>query len=352
MSAPVEIAGRAIGPGEPVYVIAEAGVNHDGDVDRALALVDAAAAAGADAVKFQTFDPAALASDGAPLAEYQQGRVEAESQRAMLDRLALGEDDFRRLAGHARDRGVAFLSTPFDEGSAELLERLGVPAFKVGSGELTNLPLLASLARRGRPLLVSTGMATIDEVGAAVRAVREAGSPPLVLLHCLSAYPAPADQANLRAIGTLREAFGVPVGWSDHCLELEPTLAAVALGAVVVERHLTLDRTAAGPDHSMSSEPPELAELIRRIRVVEAALGDGVKRPQQAELDTRAVARRSLVATRDLAAGERINAGDVAIKRPGGGLEPRELERLVGARLALAVRRDEPFAERHLASDG
>jgi N-acetylneuraminate synthase/N,N'-diacetyllegionaminate synthase len=351
MTAALTIDGRRIGGGEPVYVIAEAGVNHDGDVGRALALVDAAADAGADAVKFQTFDPAALASGDAPLADYQRDAGESGSQRAMLERLALAEADFERLAARARERGIAFLSTPFDEGSAGVLERIGVPAFKVGSGELTNLPLLRSLAARGRPLLLSTGMATLEEVGAAVDAIRGAGDPALALLHCVSSYPAPLDQANLRAIATLREAFGVPVGYSDHCMELEASVAAVALGAVLVERHLTLDRGAPGPDHAMSSEPAELAELVRRIRRVESALGDGVKAPQPAEAGTRDVARRSLVATRDLSAGERVGAGDVAIKRPGGGLAPDDLGRVVGAILAAAVRRDEPFAERHLTGD-
>jgi N-acetylneuraminate synthase/N,N'-diacetyllegionaminate synthase len=351
MSGPIAIDGRRIAAGEPVYVIAEAGVNHDGDVDRALALIDAAADAGADAVKFQTFDPAALASDAAPLADYQRDSGETGSQRAMLERLALREPDFERLAMRARERGIAFLSTPFDDASADLLDRVGVPAFKIGSGELTNLPLLRSLAARGRPLLLSTGMATLDEVGAAVDAIRAAGDPPLALLHCVSSYPAPLAQANLRAIVTLRDAFGVPVGYSDHCLELEASVAAVALGAVVIERHLTLDRSAAGPDHAMSSEPDELAELVARIRRAQSALGSGQKTPQPAEADTRAVARRSLVATRDLGAGARVGAGDVAVKRPGGGLAPAEIDRVVGATLTAAIGRDEPFAERHLGGD-
>jgi N,N'-diacetyllegionaminate synthase len=348
MSGPIDIGGRRVGTGEPVYVIAEAGVNHNGDLGAAIALVDAAADAGADAVKFQTFDPSALAASSAPLADYQEAAGERESQRTMLDRLRLPDEAFARLAEHAAARGITFLSTPFDERSADLLAAIGVPAFKVGSGELTNLPFLSSLAARGLPLLLSTGMSTMDEIVDAVAAVSSAGAPPLALLHCVSSYPTPADQANLRAIATLRERLDLPIGYSDHCVEPEVTLAAVALGAVIVERHFTLDRSAPGPDHALSLEPAELADLVRSIRLVEASLGDGEKVPQDVEMNTRAVARRSLVAARDLDAGERLDAAAVAIKRPGGGLPPGDLERVVGARLRTPLARDEQITDGHL----
>jgi N-acetylneuraminate synthase/N,N'-diacetyllegionaminate synthase len=339
---------RQISGGAPVFVIAEAGVNHDGRLEDALALVDAAAESGADAVKFQTFDPSALASSDAPLAGYQMSRTAAESQVGMLEGLRLPDDAFDRVAERCAHRRVAFLSTPFDEGSADLLERLGVPAFKVGSGELTNLPFLRNLAARRRPLLLSTGMADLDEVGAAMDAVAQAGATEVALLHCVSSYPAPPDEANLRAMDTLREAFHVPVGFSDHSLGPDVSLAAVARGAELLERHLTLDRKRPGPDHAISLEPQELSDLVRRVRVVESALGDGRKRSQPSELETRAVARRSLVALRDLAAGDTLTVDAVGVKRPGGGLPPAALDDVVGARLRRPVRRDQQLTEADL----
>src|SRR4051794_32398414 len=237
----LRIGDRVVGEGAPVYVIAEAGVNHNGDPGLALDLVDAAADAGADAVKFQTFDPAALVVAGGRQAVYQRERAAAQDQRAMLDAVALAPAEFERIAHHARDRGVTFLSTPFDEGSADVLERLDVEAFKVGSGELTNLPFLRSLGARGRPMLISTGMGTLEEIDAAVTTAGAAGAGEIALLHCVSSYPTPPEQANLRALDTLRERFpGVVVGYSDHCLGLDVSLAAVGRGAHILERHFTL----------------------------------------------------------------------------------------------------------------
>lgn len=339
----VRLASTDVGAGHPVFVIAEVGVNHDGELDTALALIDSAAEAGADAVKFQTFDAAALATPAAELARYQRERVVAGgSQREMLARLELSADAFETIAERCAERGLLFLSTPFDLASARLLVDLGVPAFKIGSGELTNLPFLRALAAERLPMLISTGMATLAEVAEAVATVRRGGAP-LVLLHCVSSYPAPPEQANLRALDTLRDAFGVPVGYSDHCLGPEVTLAAVARGACVIERHLTLDRTRPGPDHAMSLQPEELTALIRAIRLVETTLGDGVKRPQPAESDTRRVARRSIVAARPLAVGEQLTGDALAIKRPGDGIAPRELDGLLGRRLLRALAADEPL---------
>ena len=349
-SEPFAIAGRALGAGAPTYVIAEAGVNHDGDEKTALALVDAAVASGADAIKFQSFHPSAIAVDSAPLADYQRRGEDSRSQVAMLERLRLSDDAFGRISEHCRKRNITFLSTPFDEASADLLAHLGVPAYKVGSGELTNLPFLRALARRGLPLLVSTGMSDMTEVSAAVAAVRDAGAPPLALLHCVSSYPTPSDQANLRAMDTLRAAFpGVPVGYSDHCMGIEVSLAAVARGAAVLERHLTLDTRRPGPDHAASLEPDELAELVRRARVVEQSLGDGIKVAQPAEQNTQLVARRSLVALRDLEAGETISSDNVGAKRPAGGLHPDALEELIGRRITQPIRRDEQITWEHVA---
>lgn len=344
----VEIAGRTVGDGAPVLVIAEVGVNHDGEREQALALIDAAAEAGADAVKFQTFKADALVTEDAPLAEYQRRSQAQSGQAEMLRRLELGEDDFAALAAHARERGLLFLSTPFDEASAAVLDRIGVPAIKTGSGELTNLPFLAALAARGLPMIVSTGMATLEEVRAAVEAIRAAGDPPLALLHCVSSYPAPAEQANLRAIGTLAGAFGLPTGWSHHCLEDEVALAAVAHGACMVEAHLTLDRALPGPDHAMSMEPGAFGALVRGIRLVEAALGDGRKVPQPVERDVAAVARRSVVTARALRAGEPLALADLTTKRPSGGLDPARIPGLVGRRLARDVPADRQLAEADL----
>ena len=313
-----------------VFVIAEAGVNHDGDVDVAHRLIDAAADAGASAVKFQTFVPDALASPGAPTTAYQRERDGAGDQRSMLERLALPIDAWAGLQAHARDRGIVFLSTPFDEASADLLDRLDVPAFKVGSGELTNLPFLAALARRGRPLIVSTGMATMVEVAGAVDAIRATGDRQLALLHCVSSYPAAPDDANLAAMATMREAFGVHTGWSDHTPGIELPVAATALGAAIVEKHLTLDRARHGPDHAMSLEPTDFAAMVAAIRDTSRAVGDGHKAPTVAERDVAAVARRSLHWTRDLPAGTTIEAGHLAAQRPGTGLSPARATVLIG----------------------
>jgi N,N'-diacetyllegionaminate synthase len=335
---PVPLGGRLIGQG-PVFVIAEGGVNHNGDPALARHLIDAAAGAGADAVKFQTFDPAALAADGAPTADYQRAAgVEADDQRAMLERLALPKDAWADLQAYARARGLVFMSTPFDDGSAELLDGLGVPAFKVGSGELTNTPFITRLARRGRPMLVSTGMGDMAEVAAAVDAVRAGGDVPLALFHCVSSYPASAADANLRAIETMRRAFGVPVGWSDHTRGIELALAAVAAGASLVEKHITTDRGLPGPDHGASLEPAEFAAMIAGIRDVEAAMGDGVKAPVAAERNVAAVARRSLHWAASLPVGAVVAEQDLAVLRPGTGLRPGRIEELVGRRTARAVR--------------
>ncbi len=333
---------RRIGGGAPVFVVAEAGVNHNGDVALALSLVDAAADGGADAVKFQTFRTDALVSRAAPKAGYQvETTGGAESQRDMLARLELTLADFARVQERCAKRGVVFFSAPFDEASADALERLAAPLFKVPAGEITNLPFLRHVAAKRRPMIVSTGMSTLAEVGEAVAVIRAAGDPPVALLHCVSAYPAPPDEMNLRAMDTLRERFGVPVGLSDHTLGLEVALAAVARGAAIVEKHLTLDKAMPGPDHRASLDPGEMAALVRGIRTVESALGDGDKRPTPSELDTRRVARKSLVAARALRAGERLTEDAVAVKRPGTGIPPAELSRAVGRRLRRDVAADE-----------
>jgi N-acetylneuraminate synthase len=332
-----EVAGRAIAAGRPVFVIAEAGVNHNGDPALARALIDAAADSAADAVKFQTFRTAALTSRTAPKAAYQiEATGAGESQSEMLVRLELSTETLRTLQAHAAARGIVFFSTPFDEASADTLGALGVPMFKIPSGEITNLPLLRHIAAKGKPIILSTGMSTVDEVAQALAAIGDVADVPVAILHCVSAYPAPVGEVNLRAMDALRDRFGRPVGLSDHTLGVEIALAAVARGAAIVEKHLTLDKNLPGPDHRASLEPVEMTALVRGIRNIEAALGDGVKRPMPSELDTRRVARKSLVAARALRAGEELVKDAVAVKRPGTGISPAELERALGRR----VRRD------------
>ena len=330
----VRIGERRIGDGAPPFLLAEAGVNHNGSPEMARRLVEAAADAGADGVKFQTFSAEALATAAAPLAEYQRRQSSSGSQLEMLRALELPREALRSARDRAVELGITFLSTPFDLQSVQLLAELDVPAYKVGSGDLTNLILLRAVAARGRPMIVSTGMATLAEVEAAVAAVRAAGDPPLILLHCTSAYPAAAADANLRAMATLRERFGVPVGYSDHTLGLTTAIAAAALGAAVIEKHLTLDRSLPGPDHAASLEPAEMTELAAALHDAHAALGDGRKEPRREEADTTLVARRSLVAARALKAGAPIAADDVDARRPAGGISPMRLDEVVGRRAA------------------
>jgi N,N'-diacetyllegionaminate synthase len=330
----LDIAGRRIGDGEPPFVIAEAGVNHNGSLDLALQLVDAAAEAGAEAVKFQTFAADAVVRDDAPQAAYQFARAPAGSQLEMLRELELPADAWTALNTRASEQGLMFLSTPFDPGSVELLARLGVPAFKIGSGDLTNLVLLRAVASHARPILLSTGMAELAEVEAAVDDLRRHGDPPLALLQCTSAYPAPAAEANLRAMATLRERFAVPVGYSDHTLGVATSTAAAALGAAVIEKHLTLDRSLPGPDHAASLAPGTFRELVAAVREAWAALGDGRKAPQRHEQDASRLARRSLVVTRPVAAGQQLTAAELDAMRPAGGISPLRLDDVIGRRAA------------------
>jgi N,N'-diacetyllegionaminate synthase len=343
--------GRRVGAGSPCFVIAEAGVNHNGDLTLAHRLVDAAADAGADAVKFQTFDADTLASADAPKAAYQSARTGAgESQREMLRKLELPRAAHPELKRHAEERGLVLLSSPFDEGSADFLEELGLPAFKVGSGELTNHPFLIHLAKKGRPLLVSTGMSDLGEVDAAVAVIVAAGDPPLALFHCTSSYPAPDDAANLRALATMQQRFEQAcVGYSDHSLGTAIPWAAVAMGARLLEKHLTLDRTLPGPDHAASMDAAGFAELVAGVRRIERALGDGVKTMQACEVDTQRVARKSLFAARDLRVGDRLDAAAVVCRRPGLGISPARLPALLGRHLVRGVAAETMLHEEDLS---
>jgi N,N'-diacetyllegionaminate synthase len=329
----LDICGRLIGPGKPCFIIAEAGVNHNGDIDIAHRLVDAALVAGADAVKFQTFNADRLVLPDAPKANYQERNTgSSESQLAMLRKLELSEGDHQKLFDYCRNKGIQFISTPFDELSADLLARLKMALFKIPSGEITNLPHLKHIARFSKPMIVSTGMAYLGEVEAAVKCIEGNGNPPLALLHCVSNYPAEPSEANLLAMNVMAAAFDVPVGFSDHTLGNEVALAAVALGACIIEKHLTLDKSLPGPDHSASMEPEDFAATVRGIRAVEAALGNGRKAPTRSEADTATIVRKSLVTCRALAEGEVLTAGNIAIMRPGNGLPPAMLPHVLGRR--------------------
>lgn len=334
-----------IADGAPCFVIAEAGVNHNGDVEMARQLVHAAADAGASAVKFQTFSTERLVTLSGRQAEYQKRATGVdETQWAMLKRLELPLESLVMLKREAESRGLVFLSSPFDVESVRLLDELGVDGFKLPSGELTNASMIEAMAQTRKPLIISTGMCTLEEVERAAAQIRSLGDPPVAWLHCLSAYPAPAGESNLRAMESLRLAMGGPVGMSDHTMGWEVAIAAVALGARVLEKHLTLSRGLPGPDHQSSLESAEFTVMMEQIRRVESALGNGVKRPMPSELDTRSVARKSLVTVRALAQGERLSEADIVIKRPGTGIEPHWLKEVIGREIERAVAADEPLS--------
>lgn len=353
------------------FIIAEVGVNHNGSPDLACDLIDVAAEAGADAVKFQTFRAEALVTRSAPKALYQRVSTDPEAtQYSMLKELEFDEDDHRRLKEHCELRRVEFLSTPFDLGSLNLLvERLGVRRIKLGSGEITNGPLLLASARTGRPVILSTGMSTLGEVEQALAVLAfgytNAASQPnaeafasaygsevgraalrnnVTLLHCTSQYPTPVDDVHLRVMDTLRTAFGLRVGYSDHTLGVVVPIAAVARGAAVVEKHVTMDRTLPGPDHAASLEPDELRALVRAVREVESALGQSLKAPTPGELDTRAASRRSLRAGSGIRQGEHFTEENVVARRPASGVSPMQYWHYMGKQATRRYSTDEPLS--------
>jgi N-acetylneuraminate synthase/N,N'-diacetyllegionaminate synthase len=338
---------RVVG-GDAPFVIAEAGVNHDGDVQVAHRLVDVAAECGADAVKFQTFAPDALVAVDARTTPYQQRAGSELTQSQLLSALTLPEGAWTELRDHARERGLIFFSTPFDLDSAEMLVRLGVPVLKTASGELTNLPFLDALADLGLPLMISTGMAELDEVDAAVAVT--AKKVDIALFHCVSAYPAPLEECNLRAIPAMQQRYQVPVGWSDHSLGSTTAVAAAALGARVFEKHFTLDSTAPGPDHAASLEPDQLAAYVRAVRDTVLALGDGVKRRVPSEQENAPLVRRSWHAARDLAPGDLLAPEDLVALRPESGIPVAQ--DLLGRRITRPVAARQPLGPDDVAAPG
>jgi N,N'-diacetyllegionaminate synthase len=342
VSQKIRIAGRAIGNDEPAFIIAEAGVNHNGQVSLAFELIEAAANAGADAVKFQTFIAEELATAASQKADYQkQSTKDSESQLEMIRRLELSFADFEKLKNRCDELSITFLSTPFDFQSVDFLTTLGVPAFKISSGDLTNHPLLDLVGRKDRPVILSTGMSDLEEVREAVEVVKSTGNDQVALMQCVTNYPANAADVNLRAMSTMSKAFEVPVGYSDHTLGIEVALAATALGACMIEKHFTIDRQLAGPDHRASLEPKELQAMVAGIRKVEAALGDGIKAPAKTETANALVARRSIVANRDIPAGSTLSRDAITFKRPGTGLPPKMLQQVVGHTARVDVKAGE-----------
>jgi N,N'-diacetyllegionaminate synthase len=314
-------------------IIAEAGVNHNGDIQIAKQLIDEAAAAGVDMVKFQTFNANRQVTRSAKKADYQaQTTDSSESQHAMLQRLELTEAMHNELIAHCASRQIGFFSTGFDIECVDLLARLGQEQFKIPSGEITNLPYLRHIGGIGKPLILSTGMATLSEIESALEILENAGAKRtnITVLHCNTEYPTPMQDVNLRAMLAIRQAFSVEVGYSDHTQGIEVPIAAVALGATVIEKHLTLDRNLPGPDHKASLEPGEFAAMVRAIRNIEQAMGDGIKRPSPSEAQNKPIARKSLVAAKPIRAGERFTKENLTVKRPGIGISPMRWDEVIG----------------------
>jgi N,N'-diacetyllegionaminate synthase len=333
---------RLVGRSAPVLIIAEAGVNHNGDVRLAHRLIDTAAEAGADAVKFQSFITEELITPEAPKADYQvETTGDPGSQYKMLKALELSADDQAKLKAHCEQVGILYLCTPYENVSVDILDRLDVAAFKIASTDTTNIPFLRYVASKGRPVLLATGMSTLSEVEQAVDSLRAGGlDSKIIILHCTSEYPAAVGEANLRAILTMQRAFACPVGFSDHTAGIGASPWAVAVGACVIEKHFTLDHNMAGPDHRSSLEPDELAVLVRTVRDVEAALGDGIKRPMPSELPNKPLMQKSLVAKRNIHAGEIITPNDLTCKRPVVGLLPSWFDHVIGKRAAVDIPKD------------
>jgi N-acetylneuraminate synthase/N,N'-diacetyllegionaminate synthase len=337
----IRIGNKKVGDDEPCFIIAEAGVNHNGDLRLAKKLVDAAKKAGADAIKFQTFKAEGVVAEDAPTAEYQRkntGRI--EPQRKMLARLELEYDDFCRLKEYCDRKKIIFLSTPHSSDAIDFLDDI-VPAYKFGSGDLTNIPALEHAAKKGKPIILGTGMSTLKEVEAALDAIHSQGNQEIIALHCTTNYPCPAEEVNLRAMLTMKEKLDCIVGFSDHTLGHTAAIIATALGAAMIEKHLTLDRKLPGPDHKASLEPNELREMVQKIREAEIMLGSGTKEPTDSEKRIMAAVRKSLTAARSIGRGEKITEEMLATKRPGTGISPSDIKKLIGKTASKNIRKDE-----------
>ena len=325
-----------------VLIIAEAGVNHNGNLDLALKMVDEAKRAGADIVKFQTAIPEKVISKYADKAEYQKKTTgNEESQLEMCKRIHLKLSDYDIIKKYCEEVGIEFLSTPFDLESIDYLEKLDIRLWKIPSGEITNLPYLIKIAKTGKPVIMSTGMSELNEVEEAVNVLKENGAGEITLLHCTTEYPAPFESVNLRAMNTLREKFETEVGYSDHTVGFEAAVAAAVLGASVIEKHFTLNHNMEGPDHKASLEPEEFEIMVNNIRLIEKALGDGVKQPAEAEKKNIAIARKSIVAAKDIKKGEVLTEDNITVKRPGNGISPMRWFEVLGTEAVRDFGEDE-----------
>lgn len=335
-----------------VLIIAEAGVNHNGSIELAKKLIDVAAEAGADYVKFQTFKAEKLASKSAEKASYQKLTTAAqETQLSMLKKLELNYEDHITLINYCKNKPIAFLSTPFDLDSIDVLKDLGITLGKIPSGEITNLPYLKKMAKSFQHLIMSTGMADMKEIEEAIVAVENSGfsREGLTILHCNTEYPTPFSDVNLKAMQTIAGEFGVRAGYSDHTQGIEVPIAAVALGATVIEKHFTLDRNMEGPDHKASLEPSELVQMVRSIRNIEQALGNGIKTPSASEIKNKTIARKSIVAAKNLEQGHVIREEDLTAKRPGTGISPMQISSVIGKKLKRNIQEDELLTFEHLS---
>lgn len=325
-----------------VYIIAEAGVNHNGNLELAKKMIEVAKESGVDAIKFQTYQAEKLVTLKSKKAEYQEKNTgKAESQLEMLKKIQLSQNEFVELKQHCRGVGIEFLSTSFDFESVDFLFQMGISQWKIPSGEITNLPYLIQIAETKLPIILSTGMATLDEVAEAVAVLKKYGSTEITLLHCTTEYPAPFDEVNLRAMLTMREEFNLPIGYSDHTMGIEIPIAAVAMGATIIEKHFTLDRSMDGPDHQASLEPDELKQMVCAIRHVEKAFGDGIKQPTESEKKNIQIARKSIVAETKIKMGVVFTKDNLTIKRPGNGISPMKWFEVLGKRAARDFEEDE-----------
>lgn len=325
-----------------VIVIAEAGVNHNGSVKVAKRMIDIAKDCGADIIKFQTANPEALVSKYAPQAEYQKKNLgKEESQLEMLKKLMFGYSEYEELYDYCNKKDICFLSTPFDIESIEFLDKLNMPFWKIPSGEITNYPYLVDIAKTNKKVVMSTGMSTLEDIEAAMKVLKDNGCPMITLLHCNTQYPTPYEDVNLMAMKSLQDRFGVEVGYSDHTLGIEVPIAAVALGASIIEKHFTLDRNMEGPDHKASLLPQELCQMVSGIRNIEKSIGNGEKRPTKSEIDNIVVARKSIVARRQIQKGELFTSENITTKRPGNGISPMKWEEILGKHAVKDFEKDE-----------
>lgn len=325
-----------------VYIIAEAGVNHNGSIELAKKMVDVAKKSGADCIKFQTFVSKNIVSKSAGKAEYQKQQTDAnESQLDMLKKLELTFDEFIKLSEYCKEKEIEFLSTAFDFESIDFLNGLDMKRWKIPSGDITNLPYLIKIAKLGKPVILSTGMSTMNDIRSAILVLKENGSGDITVLHCTTEYPTPYEDVNLKAMNAIQDEFDVPVGYSDHTKWIEISIAAVALGATVIEKHFTLDRNMEGPDHKASLEPDELKTLVSVIRNVEIAIGSGVKQPAESEKKNMAIARKSIIAKRNIAKGEIFTEENLTVKRPGNGISPMKWFEVIGQEASRDFEEDE-----------